>query len=52
MVQNSIVVIIIAATVGYVAYGMIKSLTVKTKKSGCGGCSGCDLAKHSKGCNS
>jgi len=48
MVQNSLVIVIIAATVGYVAFGMVKSLSVKTKKSGCGGCTGCELAKHNK----
>ena len=52
MIQNSIVIIIIAATIGYVAYNLVKSLSMKTKKSGCGGCTGCDLAKHKKGCSS
>ena len=51
MIQNTIVIVIVALTFGYVAISMVKSLRMKTKKSGCGGCTGCSLAKHDKGCH-
>jgi len=50
MVQNSIVIVIVAASIVYVGYSMVKSLSVKTKKNGCAGCSGCDIARKKKDC--
>ncbi|NEW83782.1 MAG: FeoB-associated Cys-rich membrane protein [Mariniphaga sp.] len=42
MIQNVIVYIIIAATLAYVIFSIVKNL--KTKKAGhCGGCDGCSV---------
>jgi len=42
MIQNIIVYMVIAATLAYVIYGIVKNIT--TKKAGhCGGCDGCSV---------
>ncbi|MBN2744344.1 attachment p12 family protein [Breznakibacter xylanolyticus] len=50
MNQETIVMLIIALTIGAVIYNVVKSLTTKSKNS-CGGCTGCDLSAHNKGCS-
>lgn len=50
MIQNSLVIAIIAAAAGYVVYSMVKSLSMKPGKNHCAGCSGCDLQKERKKC--
>lgn len=50
MSQNFIVLIIVALTVGWVIFKMIKSIITPKKTSGCGGCTGCDLSSKNKGC--
>jgi hypothetical protein len=50
MSQNTIVLIIVALTVGWVVFKMIRGMFVPKKASGCGGCTGCDLASRNKSC--
>jgi hypothetical protein len=45
MIQNILVYMIIATTLAYVIFGIVKNLN--TKKTGhCGGCDGCSFKKE------
>lgn len=50
MNQETIVILIIALTIGAVIYNVVKSLATKNKNS-CGGCTGCDLSAKNKECS-
>lgn len=51
MNQDLIVLVIVALTIGYVLYSLIKNLRVKKVSNGCGGCTGCDVSKGNLSCN-
>ena len=51
MNQDYIVFFIIASTISYTIYNLVKGLKTKKVKSGCGGCTGCELSKFDHGCD-
>ncbi|MFH1195984.1 MAG: FeoB-associated Cys-rich membrane protein [bacterium] len=51
MNQDLIVLVIVALTIGYVFYSLIKNLRVKKVNNGCGGCSGCSVSKGNLTCS-
>jgi hypothetical protein len=46
MLQNIIVILIVASAIIYTIYATVRSLTKKKNDSACGGCSGCDIKKE------